>query len=163
MKKNLFFMLLACSVCLLASCQGEPGRDGRNGRDGRDGRDCEMKTVLIDVPVKSWQYSDIDNNNYFYATVDMPEITEPIFKNGLIKMYRVYDFDTNNAAQVEMPFTRLKEFQNSKGEWAFYSEVVDYEFGLGRMTIYYTVSDFDYELDLAFVPEAMKFRCVIAY
>lgn len=161
MKKNLLFMFLALSACLFSSCQGEPGKPGR---DGRDGRDCVMQTVLIDVPVDSWNYSNRDNNNYFYATVDMPEITEQVFKNGLIKMYRVYgDIDKKDAAQLEMPYVRPKEFQYDNGDWGFYTETVDYDFGIGRMTIYYTASDFDYELDQDFVPEAMQFRCVVEY
>jgi len=112
--------------------------------------------VNIDVPKTSWAYSYLDNNNYFYATVDMPELTQDVFNNGMIKMYR---WVANNV-QMEMPFTRHNEVEIN-GTWYFYTETVDYEFSVGQMTIYYTVSDFDYELDETFVPAEMKFRCTI--
>lgn len=92
----------------------------------------------------------------------MPEITEDVFDFGLIKMYRVFDYDKPNAMQQEMPFTRMKEFQKGT-QWFFYTEVVDYDITIGGITIYYTVSDFDYELDETFIPEAMQFRCLIMY
>lgn len=122
-----------------------------------------IQTVQIGVPQSSWGYSYQDNNNYFYATVDMPEITKSILKTGLVKMYRVYDLGSRNEAQMEMPFTRLKEEQVNGGDWVFYTEAVDYEFSEGKITIFYTVSDFNYELDETFVPESMDFRCVILY
>lgn len=125
----------------------------------------KFETVLINVNGRDWQYSNIENNNYYMATVNMPEITGPVFKEGLVKMYRVYNWGTNNASQVEMPFTRHNEecIDPIAGEWVFYTETVDYEFSPGIMSIFYTVSDFDYELNPSFVPENMTFRCVIMY
>lgn len=123
-----------------------------------------LQSVLINVKASQWVYSNVDNNNYYYATVDMPEITEEVFKTGLVKMYRCYDFGTSNATQIEMPFSRHYEYyytdEYDDTYWGFYTETVDYEFQVGTMTICYTLSDFDYEVeDIA--PEAMQFRCVI--
>lgn len=125
----------------------------------------KFETVLINVSRNQWQYSNIENNNYFMATVNMPEITGPVFKEGLVKMYRVYNWNTANASQVEMPFTSHSEecVDPVANEWIFYTETVDYEFSPGIMSIFYTVSDFDYEIDTSFVPESMTFRCVIMY
>lgn len=122
--------------------------------------------VLMDVPQKSWNYSAQDNNNYFYATIQMPEITEDVFDKGLIKVYRTFDFDKKDATQIEMPYIRHKEFFAGKDEegydiWGFYTETVDYEIQIGKITICYTTSDFDYEIDETFVPEVMSFRAVI--
>lgn len=125
----------------------------------------KFETILINVNRNQWQYSNIENNNYFIATVDMPEITGPVFKEGLIKMYRVYNWGTSSASQVEMPFTRHNEecIDPIAGEWVFYTETVDYEFSPGIMSIFYTVNDFNYEIDTSFIPESMQFRCVIMY
>jgi len=127
-----------------------------------------LKVVNIDVPVTSWEYSislEEEKNpelkyqgNWYKATVEVPEITKSICESGLIKMYRVYD----DGIQSEMPFTRQNEWYDSKEDVRyFYTEAVDYEFTVGRINIFYTVSDFDYEDDISFIPEAMKFRCVI--
>lgn len=123
-----------------------------------------IKNIEINVKQKNWAYSNEDNNNYFYATVDMPEITPDVFKTGMIKMYRTYFSGTNNASQVEMPYTNLAEYPISgTSDWGFYTEHVYYEFAVGTMTIYYMASDFDYELDTSFIPQDMSFRCVIMY
>ena len=122
-----------------------------------------MDSVLITVNSSDWVYTNYDNNNYFYATVDMPEITQDVFKTGLVKMYRAYDFSSGNGVQIEMPFTRHLErcIDENEGIWEFYTETLDYEFSVGQLTIYYTLSNFDYEIDLDLVPEKMQFRCVV--
>lgn len=164
MKKVLSAILLIAAT-MFTSCRGLDGLDGRDGRDGKDGRDGlgVLSTVLIDVPQSSWNYSDTPNNNYFYATVKMPEITEKAFDEGLVKVYRVYKWDKKDASQVELPYTHMAEVQTLSGDWVFYSEMIDYEYTIGGITFFFTASDFDYELDESFVPDAMKFRCVVMY
>lgn len=154
--------MLMLSLVMLAACEGAPGRDGRDGRDGIDGRDGlgEISTVMIDVPQISWKYSNIDRSNYFYATVQMPEIDQTVLRNGIVQVYRVLDYNTDYEVQQLLPFTLHDETEVGGYNW---HESLDYEISLGLLTIYYTASDFDYELDTQFVPSAMKFRCVILY
>lgn len=132
----------------------------------------EMQTVLVRVKAKDWAYSNSDNNNYFYATADMPELTERVLKGGMVKMYRVYDYNTMYEAQCELPYVHHIEVQrkyvnNETGEeflqWDFQTETVDYEFSVGQVAFYFTQSDFDYEIDETVAPVAMDFRCVILY
>ncbi len=115
----------------------------------------------MNVDSDGWMYSGLENNNYFWAVFDMPEITEDVFDYGLIKIYRTYDYWTDNPVQLELPQVRQAEYQISGDNWGFYTEVIDYEISIGSVTIFYTASDFDYELDEAFIPDAMQFRCVI--
>lgn len=121
----------------------------------------DIETVLINVNKSQWAYSNQNNNNYFVATVEMPEITESVFDTGLIKMYRTYNFDKNYASQVELPFIKHIEYQDANGDWKFYTETVDYEIYIGKILIFYTLSDFYYELDESLIPNDMQFRCVI--
>lgn len=126
----------------------------------------EIKSVLITVKANQWAYSEIDNNNYFYATVDMPEITQDVFKTGFVKMYRVWDWGSSNAVQMEMPYSRhIEEYWEDpdldEDGWYFYTESLDYEFAVGKMTICYTLSDFFYEIDESYAPDQMQFRCVV--
>ncbi|MCQ2146294.1 MAG: hypothetical protein MJZ16_02130 [Bacteroidales bacterium] len=118
--------------------------------------------VKITVEQNNWNYSSIDNNNYFYATVQMPELTKEVLEKGLFKVYRVFD----ENKQMEMPYVRLNEYFAGTDDfgndiWGFYTETVDTEFEVGKLTIYYTASDFDYEIDDQFVPVPMKFRFVM--
>lgn len=135
-------------------------------RTGQGGS-SNIKVVMLTINQEDWYYSNIDNNNYFYCEFDMPEITEKAFDEGLIKMYRVYDYDTYDATQIEMPYVRLNEFcagdvdGDGYDDWGFYTETVDYQFNIGSLMVCYTASDFDYELNEEYIPEAMQFRCVI--
>lgn len=149
MKNRFAIILLALSAFVLSSCQQKIITEH------------PVSSVLITVKQGDWNYSYQDNNNYFYASVDMPEITGHVFDKGIVKMYRVYDFKGSNPSQVEMPYVRLKETSIGGGNWAFYTETVDYEYTIGSLNIYYTASDFDYEIDETFVPETMQFRCVV--
>lgn len=122
----------------------------------------EMQSVLINVNTSDWCYSWDVNNNYFYAEVDMPEITRQTLKTGLVKMYRVFNYNMSNESQMEMPCTVLyEEGFPGDDDWYNYSVSLDYEFTAGKLYIYYTMNDFYYELDDYFVPGDMQFRCVI--
>lgn len=124
----------------------------------------DIHTVLITVKANQWDYSKVNNNNYYFATVDMPEITQEAFKTGLIKMYRVWNWGGSDATQMEMPYSRHIEEYYEDGEenwWYYYTESIDYEYSVGKVTICYTLSDFYYEVDESYSPDQMQFRCVI--
>lgn len=142
--------LIAVSIFFLTGCQ-------------KDYSGPAMRTVKINVARDAWRYSGLDDNNYYMATVQMPEINASVFRNGLVKMYRVYDWNQDNAAQTELPYVRLNEYEAEDGNWYFFTETIDYQFSAGEVTFFYTMSDFNYELDDSFNPGAMEFRCVIVY
>ena len=161
--------MLAALLFAVCACEGEPGVPGRDGRDGIDGRDGAtlLNPILINVPAQNWVYTDADDNNFFYATVELPELTEDIFDFGLIKMYRTFDYDTSYPVQAELPYTRHFEYDKGNGTMGYYTETVDYEIEydvkneLGLISIYYTVSDFEYDPDDLAIPGDMQFRCVL--
>lgn len=146
---------------LMSSCKGEPGRDGRDGRDGL----VNYKVVDLQVNQNEWAYSNTDNNNYFYATFSVPELTWDIYNNGLVKVYREWDTNTESAVQMELPYIRMHEYlaDEATSTWGFYQEAVDYEFTQGKVNIFYTASDFDYEIDGTFIPETMHFRLIMMW
>lgn len=149
MKRIYRILMISAALLLSTACHKE--YDGPS-----------MRSVKINVAENAWQYSGVADNNYFFATVQMPEINAAVFKQGLVKMYRVYDWDKDNAAQTELPFVRLNELENTDGEWIFFTETIDYQFEPGQVTIFYTTSDFNYEL-VSFNPGPMAFRCVVVY
>lgn len=158
MRRIISIIATVAALALLSSCRGEPGINGIDGRDGVG----VVQTIEIEVPEEAWQYSNLIDNNYYYATVSMPELNSTMFKKGLIKMYRYFDY---GSTQMEMPYVKLAE-EFVGGSRFFYTEAVDYEFSVNSLTIFFTASDFIYE-DVEdkreFAPEAMQFRCVIMY
>ncbi len=156
MKKMILFVFAALT---LASCIGPEGPQGPAGRDGF----VNYKIIDLQINQNEWEYPGYDNNNFFVGSFAMPEITSHIYNNGLVQVYREYNTGTKDARQILLPQTRHNEVQLSNGNWAFYTETVDYEYGVGTLSIFYTASDFDYELNQTFVPEPMHFRAVLMW
>lgn len=145
----------------MASCVkvGPMGPMGPAGKDGKDALEV-ISVVYINVDQAAWKFSGLNDNNYFMATVSVPELTEDIFDGGIIKLYRTFDYESPEATQIEMPYVRVKEeFEEGYPDPIRYTEVLDYDFGIKRINIYFTVSDFYYNVK----PESMTFRCVLMY
>jgi hypothetical protein len=153
MKKILFFVLMCCA---LVSCDYEV--------DG-----ARLKTIRVTVNASDWQYTQQDasdqfNNNYFYAAIPMPEITENVFDYGEVKAYAVYDrWNIETACKQQLPFVLHKEEVNNLGEWYYYTETVDFTYGIEWAMVNFTRSDFLYEDSVAIAPPAMDFDIVITY
>ena len=75
MKKFLFLALILCMTSCIVNnedpCTCTPGNTS--------------KTITVRVKATDWQYSNQGINNYFYAGVDVPEITENVFNKGEVK------------------------------------------------------------------------------
>ena len=168
MKKIFRLAILAATLFTMSSCvdfpgtEGPMGPQGPQGEPGKDGLGVS-KTIMVKVPQTAWAYSDLDNNNYFIATADVPEITKNVLRYGLVKFYRVFNYDTKDETYIELPYILQCEYpiDAANGQWGFYTEAVSAEFGQGIAKFIYTASDFDYELNESFVPEEMLFRLVI--
>lgn len=126
-----------------------------------------QEVVSVSIKANDWQYTDNGqsastqfNNNYFYAVVDMPEITQYIFDNGEVQAYIVYNNGTDDAMQHLLPYVRHYEEQKDS-TWNFYTETVDCVYGIGWMEFNFRASDFAYEEDVDINPQAMDFRVVI--
>ena len=157
MRKILYILAVAALAMGFASCEGPQGEPGRDGL-------VNSKIIDFQIDQNEWSYSDIKNNNYFYGAIPVPELTNDIYDNGIIKVYREYNTGTNNKSQVELPYTNFVEYSetvNNETLWSFYQEHVYAEYAVGSVTIFYLASDFDYELNTSFVPEAMHFRMIM--
>ena len=145
MKKILFFALILC----MASCTfvEQPG--------------ATMKTITVRVKATDWKYSTQGNNNYFYAGVDVLEITGAVFEKGEVKAYLVKDrYDSYYARKHALPYVMHKE-EYINGNWIFWTETVDFTYGKGWVEFNFRASDFAYEEDVNINPEAMEFDIVI--
>lgn len=159
--RKISILLIAASI-LLTSCvkMGPMGPMGPQGPQGPAGPSCTYKIINFDVPVKAWQPVKEEGDIICYsAGVDMPEITENVFDGSIINVYRTFNFDKLDAWQQVLPYQRFYREELEEGGIAYYTESIDYEYGIGWLKIYYTVSDFYYPV----IPEAMTFRCIIVY
>jgi len=82
-----YFLLIA----VLANCTGHEGPMGPPGYNGQDGLDGINYThsVIYDVDPSDWS-GDLDGYN---AVLDIPEITEDIYYNGAVLVYRLIEIE----------------------------------------------------------------------
>ena len=162
MKKLFSLLFVACSLALsLTSCRKEPPVDPCTCRPN--------EIINVDVYRNDWKYSDFGQkegnpyaNNYFFYTVDVPEITDDVFKGGDVQIYIVM----NKEMQHNLPYVRHYEEYvevDSVGQWNYYTETVDAFYGKGWVEFQLTSSDFYYEDHIEYEPNAMSFRVVISH
>ncbi len=120
-------------------------------------------TVSVEYVIESWEYTNYVNadglpydNNFFFKTVDVPELTAEAVKKGNIHVYRVY-----KDYQACLPEVTHFEEVLEDNSWNYFTQTVNFIYGQGWMVFDVTHSDFFYEDDLTYVPETMRFRVVI--
>lgn len=158
MKKILF--LFGVTIALVA-CISNPTYIEQEG--------ATLKTIQVTVNANEWSYTQQDttdqfNNNYFYAVVDMPEINKEVFNYGEVKAYAVFDRNSITYARKHLlPYVLHAEEKNVYGEWVFYTQTIDFTYGIGWAEFNFRMSDFAYEEDVTINPPAMEFDIVITY
>lgn len=119
------------------------------------------KTVTVRVKDYDWKYTNDNNNNYYYCGLDLSSINRDVFDKGEVKAYLVKDRnDLNYARKHALPYVLHKE-EYVDGNWVFYTETIDFTYGIGWVEFNYRASDFAYELDENIHPQAMEFDIVI--
>ena len=135
MKKVILFTLIAT---IFISCEGPMGPRGYDGRDGHDGLLSTWKVIEMPVNANQWvEYTDNNGLNRFYAVdINVPEITENIFLDGLILCY-LYRAGT---PPVQTVLPSVRHYENTHGD--LWTQTIDYEYYNGGISIYVTNSDF---------------------
>lgn len=155
------FLLLSLLSILFAACVNNPTYIEQNG--------ATLQTIKVKVNENEWGYTqqgdnDQFNNNYFYAVVDMPEITRTVFDYGEVKAYVVYDRSNNNKVRKHLlPYVMHKELLGANGKWSYFTETYDFTYGIGWAEFNFRTSDFAYEDNININPPAMEFDIVITY
>lgn len=159
------------ALCALASCRGiegpvgPMGPRGPQGPEGPAGQGANWEVIEFDVPSDAWNYSqemgDIEHG-YLSTTLDCPEITEDIYKIGLVLVYVVAP-----KFQSVLPYERYyygyeKDDQGKDipDRPIFWASTIASEIRPGAVDIYFTNSDF-FLADDDFAD--YKFRVVIMW
>ena len=155
-------ILCLCGIVFtLIGCINNPTYVEQNG--------ATLKTIKVKVNADEWVYTqqgidDQFNNNYFYAVVNMPEISEDVFDYGEVKAYAVFDrMNIQSARKHLLPYVLHVEEPLANGEWLFYTQTIDFTYGIGWAEVNFRMSDFAYEEDVTINPPAMEFDFVITY
>jgi hypothetical protein len=102
---------------------GPPGYDGQDGMDGIN----NTRSVIYDVDPLDW-IGDVDGYN---AELDVPEITDDIYYNGAVLVYRLIEIDPKSFnllpyTYVDNALTVYMDFDAYIGSiYLIYKEVFD--------------------------------------
>lgn len=147
--RNLFFLLV--TACLMAVGCTKEYITQQYITQGMD-------MTLIDFTVKNsnWQIRDVDYGNddegYFQAVLEVPEITKEVVNQGIVLVSRRY---TDNNETIWTPLPSL--FTEKTEDSLYYTTTVDYEWKQGYVYIFVTASD----LYAGASPGDMSFRVAI--
>lgn len=111
--------------------------------------------TLIDFQVKAanWSIWEVpfgnEDEGYFQAELDVPEITKEVVEQGVVMVYRRYE----GNVWTPLPAMRTEKTE----EDIYYTTYVDYEWSQGKVYIFVTASD----LYAGENPGDMSFRVAI--
>ena len=103
-----------------------------------------MSRRIIDLQVdeRDWKYSNKPDNNYYFATFNIPELTKEVYDNGIISIYVEYQNPDGTYTMGLMPAVYHKEEFDQEGNQILYTLTLDAEYSVGQVTVIATSSDF---------------------
>ena len=137
--KKVFFILGCLILPFLVSCQREYIQQDA------------LYTVDFDLRPGDWTAVD----NYYSVALDVKAITRQVLNDGTVQCFLVYD----DGSQACLPLTRYLSFIDDDGNTGYYQKLIDFEFSVGTVNLFYTTSDFYYDE----YPEKMRVRVVVHY
>ena len=117
-----------------------------------------LDMTLIDFTVKNnnWGYREVEYGNedegYFEAILEVPEITKDVIEQGVVMVYRRFN-DGGSTIWTPLPAQRTEKTSDG----LYYTTFVDFEYSLGRVNIFVTATD----LYAGVKPGDMTFRVAI--
>ena len=115
-----------------------------------------MYSTLYDIRSNDWTEQD----TYYSVALDVQEITKQVCNYGSVQCFLVYE----DGSQACLPLSRYLSYEytnNETGqtETGYYQQMIDFEYSVGTVGIFYQNSDFFYDAK----PEAMSIRVVVHY
>lgn len=161
MKKLFTFISAMVIAASMQSCEGPAGPEGPMGPMGPAGQDgSSFFFINKEFTVESAHW--INEGSYFSYTFDIPELNKEMCESASIVVYRYYD-ETQTPLPDVKHHSEDKEEKNENGEIVpfsiYWTTTVDYDYQPGKITFYYTCSDFFTNEN----PPTMDFRLVVHY
>ena len=112
-----------------------------------------LYSVEYDLRPGDWTAMD----EYYTVALDVKEITRQVCQSGSVQVFLVYE----DGSQACLPMQRYLsyEYTDDAGQTGvgYYQKMIDFEYSVGTVNLFYTMSDFYYEE----YPEKMTVRVVV--
>lgn len=149
--KSILVLLTLLNALLLTSCIGMTGDTGPQGPAGEgDSWQVDEYTVREADWIRDGQVEAAES--FYYFTISDPDLSTFIFDEGFVHIYK-FTGQTASGSWKQTPLPEVRMYEENGFQW---TENVDYEYGVGELTIFVTYSDFNTSI----VPPEMSFRVV---
>jgi len=148
MKKYLIIGILALMGVVMTSC---------------DKQEYHSRAFNLTVMQADWKWDA--QTEQFYYSFNLPYLTQDVYDFGTITISREFNPNTKDAYQVALPmstylYENLIDTVTGEVSTVYYTQHIDYRYGVGYVDIQLTNSDYYYE---AQNPESMLFRLQMVY
>ena len=96
------------------------------------------KLESADFSVRANQWNVDQNYGYFYVQLNVSQITQDVVGSGAVQVVRKFD----DGVWTPLPIVRAEITDAEGGGDYLFSTYIDYEWSLGKVTIYVTATDF---------------------
>ncbi len=155
--KRIFFILLA-TITLIA-CEGPMGPQGPmgpSGPEGEPGYGANWYTTSFTIHKSDWMLAGNagDLNTYFFADIDIPQLSNDIYRDGTVIGY----IETYKNVKNGLPFV-LHMGDEQGGIEFLWTQTYDFDFSPGSIRFYITYSDFNTQIS----PDTETFHIVLMW
>lgn len=155
MKRIIF--LLTTAMMLFVSCEGDRGPVGPPGEKGDKGDGTWWYVKEFTVRTDQWKLvgKEHDLNSYYEYQVNISDLSEDVFYDGLMTAYMYLDDNT----QAQLPEVIHYGIDTENGQEHLWTETYKCDFAVGSILFKVEFSDFLTENR----PATKKFRVVLQY
>lgn len=153
MKVTKFLWVLLAVSALTVACTKEYYIDG-GGENG-----VQMSHVDFTINSSDWEEKVLDTGaSYVGVQLNVPEITKNVVNYGTVTVSCALKDENKNTVWTPLPIVSPQYIDYGTEDQYLYSTILDYEWSEGKVTVFYTATDF--QLDESGDP-TLKLRVTI--
>lgn len=110
---------------------------------GGGGGECYYHSKVYDLnaTATSWELNERqDGTQFISATFNIAELTATVYNYGAVSCYAEFNGGTKDAYQLALPATNYNNYE-SAGQTFYYSEKIDFIYGIGWVEVDIEYSD----------------------
>jgi hypothetical protein len=138
MKKICIILLIIAAG--FTACEGPMGPEGPRGEDAY----LNWKTVNFTIYENHWDLIGSSNQpgSYYSVLLDLPELTNAIYDNGVIVCYYEYRDELGDLVLSPLPYTLYEMYNDDRGREVQASTHYSYTLSPGSIEFRLAYSDF---------------------
>ncbi len=130
------YLMAILSVCALSvACTKDYYIEGDDG--------VQMSHIDYTIRSNDWTVVELEGGaSYVGVRLNVPQITKNVFNYGTVTVSRLLKDEDGTSVWTPLPVVSAEYVDYGTDDQQLYSTILDFEWGLGFVTVYYTATDF---------------------